>query len=77
MATIDSFTRRRSFAGEASLSFKPSRIKQALIGIGQGWRAYVRYRRLSNMSDEALHQRGLTRHQIGRHAFFGDDDQAV
>jgi len=52
----------------------PSWIVRALEGMKQGWRAHLRYERLSKLSDEALDERGLRRDQIGREAFFGDGD---
>lgn len=42
-------------------------------GISLGWHAAIRYKRLSNMSDDALARQGLTRASIGRYAFFGRD----
>jgi hypothetical protein len=38
-----------------------------------GGHAAIRYRRLTRLSDEALAKQGLTREQIARHSFFGDE----
>ena len=43
-------------------------------GIAMGWRAAIRYRKFARMSDEALAKQGLTREQIARHSFFGNED---
>jgi hypothetical protein len=42
-------------------------------GLAMGWHAAIPYRRLSRLSDEALAKQGLTREQIARHSFFGDE----
>lgn len=44
--------------------------ERLLEGLTMGWLAYLRYKRLSVLSDDALKRRGLTRQDIGRHAFF-------
>jgi hypothetical protein len=47
----------------------------ATTGIARGWRAFVRYKRLAKLTDEALAARGLQRHEIGRHVFFENDKE--
>jgi hypothetical protein len=41
-------------------------------GLGLGWKAYKRCRRLSVLSDEELARLGLDRASIGHRSFFGD-----
>lgn len=74
MIFIERHAQDRIFSGEVNASSSMSWLEQAMVGMRRGWRAYVRYRRLSRMSAEALQKRGLKRHQIGRHAFFSNDD---
>ena len=45
-------------------------LKLAISALRHAWRAYIRYKRLAGISDEALAKRGLKRADIGRHAFF-------
>ncbi|MGI9436074.1 MAG: hypothetical protein ACR2Q4_14805 [Geminicoccaceae bacterium] len=49
-------------------------IGRAAVGLARGWRAYCRYKRLATLSDQALATQGLERHEIGRMAFFRDDE---
>jgi hypothetical protein len=50
-------------------------VYKALSAIAHAWRAFIRYKRLARMSDQALAARGLSRSDIARHAYFGDDDE--
>ena len=74
MATINFSGRDRLLSETIASTPEPSWITKALTGMKQGWRAHIRYQRLSKMHDETLQKRGLRRDQIARHAFFGDDD---
>jgi hypothetical protein len=74
MATINISGRDRLLSGTIASTPEPSWIAKALSGMMQGWRAHLRYQRLSKMNNEALQKRGLKRDQIAHHAFFGEDD---
>ncbi|MEZ5933145.1 MAG: hypothetical protein R3F54_14570 [Alphaproteobacteria bacterium] len=74
MATINPF-----IPSPALLRRRPRRVTggifaKVVLALRQSWRAYVRYKRLSVLSDQALAARGLTRRDIGRHAFFDHRD---
>ncbi len=74
MATINLLTRDGLYSGTTGSTDGPSWFAKVLSGIRQGWRAYVRYKRLSVMSGEALQKRGLVHDQIAHEAYFGDGE---
>lgn len=49
-------------------------IVRAFAALRHAWRAYVGYKRLAVLSDDALAAKGLKRGDIGRHVFFGKAD---
>ena len=56
-------SRRRIFGGS---------LKRVAMAIGRSWRAYLRYKRMHRLTDQALAARGLRRRDIGRRVFIDD-----
>lgn len=73
MATLDHLFQDRFLARTKNKVSGQSWIDNVTVGVKMGWRAYLRYKRLSRLSDEALQKQGLKRHEIGRYAFFVED----
>lgn len=74
MVTINPFIPSVTLIQKSRLWTTGGRLKLAMKALQHAWRAYIRYKRLGNLSDVALAKRGLKRADIGRHAFFGDQD---
>jgi uncharacterized protein YjiS (DUF1127 family) len=67
------FAARNAVWGRRAAEPAPARNALALFlaGIGDGWRAWTRYRALSALGDGELARLGLSRGDIARHAVLG------
>jgi uncharacterized protein YjiS (DUF1127 family) len=74
MATINPFIPSPTLLDRRPTGGTGGSIARAARALRRSWRAFVRYKRLAALSDEALAARGLTRQDIGRHAFFDAKD---
>jgi|GEM_PF-6548392 len=74
MAMMNPFIPSVTIAGRPRFWFSGGPLKKAVAALRHAWRAYITYKRLSNLTDEMLAARGLKRGDIGCHAFFDSHD---
>ena len=72
MATINPFIPSQALLEKRKRRLFGGSLKRAAMAIGRSWRAYLSYKRLHRLSDQALAARGLQRHDIGRRVFIDD-----
>ena len=74
MTTINPFIPSPTLVNRPRFWFSGKHVAAVFSAIRHAWQAYVRYKRLAALTDKALADRGLSRQDIGRHAFFEKDD---
>ena len=72
MATINPFIPSPTVIGRTGFWAPGGPFRRAFSVLRHAWRAYISYKRLATLSDEALAARRLKRADIGRHVFFDD-----
>ena len=74
MATINPFISSQAPLEKRKRPLFDSALNRAAMAIGRSWRAYLSYKRLNRLNDQALAARGLRRRDIGRRVFIDNLD---